>query len=197
MPANIPANMDPFGCISTRNPPDKSIVQALFQPGKIQLSQGFKQHDVGGVREVEGPQAGFLAHGYADGPIFSGFDEVTGKSGSFFSKKKHVLVVEIGFRVELFTFGGGEPHPAVSVFFKEILQAFVYLQIHVRPVIKAGPAETLFVQAEAKGFDQMKHTAGCSSSAGDVAGVRRDLRFDEYDVKGHLQPPFLWNKIQN
>lgn len=172
-------------------------MQALFQPWKIQLSQGFKQHDVCGVGEVEGPQAGFFAHWYADGPIFSGFDEVSRKAGGFFSKKKHVFVAELGLRVELFALGGGEPHPAVSVFFKEILQAFVYLQLHVRPVIKAGPAETLLVQAEAKGLDQVKYAACCSSSAGDVSRVRRDLRFDEYDVQGHLQPPFLWNKIQN
>ena len=52
-----------------------------------------------------------------------------------------------------------------------------------RPVIAAGPLERAIVEAEAETADQMESGAGGGAEPGDVAGVRRNLRFPKRDVQ--------------
>ena len=71
-----------------------------------------------------------------------------------------------------------------------MVQAVIYLEIHHGPVVQPRPAHRPVADVEAQGPDQVEAAAGGGAGPGDIAGILRDLRFDQYDVQ-HLGPSSL------
>ena len=73
----------------------------------------------------------------------------------------------------------------------------VHDDAHGVPVVEPGALEGAVVDAEAQRLDQMQRAAGRGAQPRDVAGVGRNLRFDEHDVERRVadvgevhDPPF-------
>ena len=54
------------------------------------------------------------------------------------------------------------------------------------PIIEAGAAHGVLVDAKSEPSDEVERRAGCSAKSSDVAGVRRDLGLHEHDVERPL-----------
>ena len=57
---------------------------------------------------------------------------------------------------------------------------------HRVPIVEAGPLERAIVDRETEWFDQVQRAAGRGAQTRDVAGIGRDLRFDEHDVQRRI-----------
>ena len=69
----------------------------------------------------------------------------------------------------------------------EVCQSFIEAgvdgELKLVPVIQPGPLERAIVDGESKRLDEVEGATGRGAQARDVAGVGRDLRFHEDDVK--------------
>ena len=63
----------------------------------------------------------------------------------------------------------------------ERLEIFVTRELYLRPVIETGASQRAIVHAKARDADDVKRHVSGSAQPSDVAGVRRNLRFDERD----------------
>ena len=50
-------------------------------------------------------------------------------------------------------------------------------------VIESGSLQALVIQPEAQGLDQMQGRAGVRAEADGIAGIRRNLRLEQHDMK--------------
>ena len=66
----------------------------------------------------------------------------------------------------------------------EVREVFVVGDVQFMPVIQPRALQLAVVDGKAERFDEMKRRAGCGAGARDVAGVLRDLRFEQDDVDG-------------
>jgi hypothetical protein len=55
-------------------------------------------------------------------------------------------------------------------------------EIDMFPVVETGPLQVLVIDLETERFDEMKRSQSRRTQAGNASGVRRDLRFEQYDV---------------
>ena len=55
-------------------------------------------------------------------------------------------------------------------------------------VVQSGTAHFRVIERESQWFDQMQLCTGIGAQTNDVSGVRRDFRFDQYDMK-HFSSP--------
>ena len=62
----------------------------------------------------------------------------------------------------------------------EILPA---AQIDLRPVVETGAFQVAFLERKTQRSDEVQTCSGGEAQASDVAGIRRNLRLDEYDVE--------------
>ena len=69
------------------------------------------------------------------------------------------------------------------VIFKKIIQVLIHPDVHQMPVIESGPLDRLVGDIKAERLDQMQHTARRRTGPGNVAGICRDLRFDQNNVQ--------------
>src|SRR5207244_314387 len=58
--------------------------------------------------------------------------------------------------------------------------------VNQRPIIHAGSPQRLVIQTKSKPADQVQGGAGGGTQAGDVARIRRYLRFQQSDVQHGL-----------
>jgi len=58
--------------------------------------------------------------------------------------------------------------------------------VDATPVVEAGPFEFAIVDREPERFDEVQRTAGRGAQSGDVARVRRNLRFHEHDAQRRI-----------
>ena len=56
------------------------------------------------------------------------------------------------------------------------------------PIIEPGTFELAIIDTKAQWSYQVKLTAGCGAQARYVAGIRRNLRFDQHHVKRDVVP---------
>src|ERR1700679_2487750 len=56
-------------------------------------------------------------------------------------------------------------------------------------IIEAGPLQALVIQAKSQRLDQMQSGAGVRAQANDVAGITRNLRLEQHDMKHEFR---LW-----
>ena len=59
------------------------------------------------------------------------------------------------------------------------------MPLDLGPIIHSGPPEFAIVHPESQGLDQVQDGVGRGAEAGDVAGIRRDFRFEQHHV--HVQ----------
>ncbi|MNN66136.1 hypothetical protein D3C81_1816930 [compost metagenome] len=76
---------------------------------------------------------------------------------------------------------GEDPWPAQG--FQAAFQVAVALQGGVLVVVQPGAAQALVVQFEAEGFDQVQMAARVGAQPDNVAGIRRNFRLKQDDVK--------------
>ena len=62
------------------------------------------------------------------------------------------------------------------------------VQLDQMPVVETGSAHRVFVDAKAERTDQVQGAAGRRAQASHIAGIRRDLRFDQQHVEWTLAP---------
>lgn len=67
--------------------------------------------------------------------------------------------------------------------FPPLFEAVILLHPGQLVIIEPGAARPRTVQLEAERMDQVQRSAGIGCQTNDVAGVRRDLRLKEDDVK--------------
>src|SRR5579883_121261 len=65
----------------------------------------------------------------------------------------------------------------------ELFQRGMTVQGYFIPVIDSSAAHRAFAEREAGPADDVQRSAGGDAQANDIAGVRRDLRFEQGDVK--------------
>ena len=85
---------------------------------------------------------------------------------------------------------GAKKEKVSMIFFKKFGKTVVIGNIQQMPVIKSGPLELAVVNGKAHGTHQMKPGAGSGAGSGDIAGILRNFRFDEYNIEG-------WQKIDS
>jgi len=56
-------------------------------------------------------------------------------------------------------------------------------------IIEAGPAQTFIIQLKTKRMNQVQMAAGVGTQAYDIAGIRRNLRLKQNNMK-QAQEPF-------
>ncbi|EDT11909.1 hypothetical protein BgramDRAFT_1515 [Paraburkholderia graminis C4D1M] len=59
----------------------------------------------------------------------------------------------------------------------------MHIHLGVLVIVEAGAAQLGVVERKAERLDQMQTCAGVRTQADDVAGVRRNFRFDENDIE--------------
>src|SRR5262245_44260565 len=67
-------------------------------------------------------------------------------------------------------------------------QVVMPMDLDLPPVIAPGPAQRAVVDAEAQPADQVQRRPGGRAGTGDVAGVRRNLRFPEREMQHRRNP---------
>jgi hypothetical protein len=60
-------------------------------------------------------------------------------------------------------------------------------ELHFRPVVETRASQRAIVHAKARDADDVKRSVRGSTQSSDVAGVRRNLRFDECNGKHEAQ----------
>jgi hypothetical protein len=60
------------------------------------------------------------------------------------------------------------------------------MDVHLAPVVQAGPFQIAVVSGETEFADEMESCAGCAAETGDVAGVWGDLRFDQDNMEWYV-----------
>jgi len=65
----------------------------------------------------------------------------------------------------------------------EFRQGCMTAPIHLRPIIDARAPQGLVIQTKSKPADQVQGCPRRGAEAGDVAGIGRDLRFPQSDMK--------------
>src|SRR5439155_18134968 len=68
----------------------------------------------------------------------------------------------------------------------EFWQGCMATPVNQRPIIHAGSPQRLVIQTKSKPADQVQGGAGGGTQAGDVARIRRYLRFQQSDVQHGL-----------
>ena len=71
---------------------------------------------------------------------------------------------------------------------QEGLEVRMLMHLCELPVVQAGTAQTLVLEVETERVDQVQGAAGIGAQAYDVAGVGRDFRLVEDDVKQREVP---------
>ena len=72
----------------------------------------------------------------------------------------------------------------------------VYFHLGIVMVIQAGPSHFCVVKRKAERLNQMQLGAGVGAQADDVAGIRRDFWFNQYDVE-QRDSPCIYNCYAN
>ena len=103
------------------------------------------------------------------------------------AEENEVSVFIFYFSIEAASLCRRQPHPLLTVFFYEIVKAFVYLQVDVRPVIKPGSLHMSVVYIESQRFDKMELGVCGRACSGYIARIGRYFRFYEYYVKTHTK----------
>ena len=148
---------------------------------RLNLSERLKEGDGGGGGKIEAALIRPLRD--ADHAIGMGGQNLGGDAGGFAAEDEPVGFGEARLPERLGALTGEEPDWA-GIFSREIEERcgiIVNGQAQARPIIHGAAAEILVVEHEPQGPDQMKFSSAGDASAGDVAGVGRDLRLEEGD----------------
>ena len=82
--------------------------------------------------------------------------------------------------------------------FKEGFQALVVYDIHVGPVVQAGPFQAFIVCFETQGMDKVKGGGSGGTESCDISSVGRYLWFNQDDIKAvHQTNAFPCHDTQN
>jgi hypothetical protein len=74
-------------------------------------------------------------------------------------------------------------HARKKQLFAEGVHAGVDLQLHVRPIIQAGPLQVTVREAEPQRSYEMERRVGGRAGPGNVSGILRDLRLVKDDAE--------------
>jgi len=77
----------------------------------------------------------------------------------------------------------GQPEPPVRVALAQFGKTFPALKGDRIPVVEAGASQVLVIDGKAELADQVQPGAGRRAQPGNVAGVGRDLRFDQDNMQ--------------
>ena len=102
-----------------------------------------------------------------------------GEARGFLSENQEISRLEIGLIKRSGGKLGKKPEPALRVYRgAKLAIGFVLNQIHMLPVIQAGPPHGLFGDVKAQGLYQVQPGARGDAQAAYIARVRRNLRFN-------------------
>jgi hypothetical protein len=150
----------------------------------LELADGFVEHNGNGGGEVEASGSG--EHRDGETAVRMGREEVFRESAGFSSEDECIAIGKGGRPVGTVGFGGEQEEAAclrvLEAVWKGIPRAFVALV----PVVHPGAPTGGMVNVEAEGSDQVEARSGGGAEACDIAGIGRDFRLDEDDVKHGL-----------
>ena len=151
------------------------------------LAQSLVEHDGHGIAQVERARA--LDHRDAHAAVVVVVQQFLGQAARLLAKDQKGVLGILGLRVGARRLGGGVEELRVRVFMAQLVKGGVLLDGDQVSVVQPGPADLLFVDGKAQRMHQMQRGVRGGAGAGDVAGVLRDLGFDQYDMQ-RLTPLF-------
>jgi hypothetical protein len=144
------------------------------------LAKSFEQGNSYGCREVEAAHAGSidrdLQHSVA-------FNQLLRQSSGLGAKDQTVSGQEGEIGIDALGMAGKANPPASGQLRPQRLEAGMDLQGDVGPVVEARPLQVSVAEAKAQGLDQVERRVRGRARSGNVAGILRDLRLEEYHLK--------------
>ena len=92
------------------------------------------------------------------------------------------MTAKLGLVVAFAGFFAEEEEVGVWDGFEKAVEIFVYLDVHEGPVVQARPLEVFVFEGETQRLDQVEGGAHCRARADNIAGVLRNLRFQQNDI---------------
>lgn len=164
--------------------------------GISELTQCFVKHDADGVCEVQAADI-FVRHRHGETMIGISLQNRCGQAPGFASENEAIAVRKFPIDVRTIRFRReiqkSRPRQALVQPFKIDMP----VQIDVFPVIQPGPFQRPVVHPKTGHAHDMQTRKCCRAQTCDVAGIRRNLRFDKSNMKhsrsepGAVAPGFL------
>ena len=155
--------------------------------GESLLAPGFVDHHGHGIGQIEA--AARRAHG--DLQQLLGRQAVAnlrGQATTFRAKEEYVTGQIVHFGIAVASLGGERQNPAAADSCDTVDQAVMAFQCRVFVIVQPGAAQALVIQLETQWLDQVQLAAGVGTQADDVAGIGRDFRLEQHDMKHNKRP---------
>lgn len=146
------------------------------------LTQRFVENDAGGRRQIEAANQRREDRD-PDAKVGMVVEQFVRQSLGFLAEDKKVTSPEVRLDVGFSGFFRGVPVTGVRVCGLQFRQRLPLMNLDGRPVVETGSFEVTIVQGEAESTDQVQNGSGSAAEPGNVAGIGRDFRFNQDDVK--------------
>ena len=158
----------------------------IQQLGIFQLPQCLVDRNGHGIAQIQASR--FFSHRDPDAIFKVVIQKILWKTFGLLAEKQVAAIGEFYIRITPGRFGGKAPKFLDIVFGKKVIQVIIDPHIHKMPVVQSCPADSFFGNVKTQGADQMQHSAGGGTGAGNVTAVLGDFRFMQYDIQQNLSP---------
>jgi len=152
----------------------------------VDLTQSLVHGDADGGGQIQA--ADFAAwHRNSNRSFRIPFKQAFGQTVRFASEEQAIFVLIGDLRVRNLGMSAKAEYASIIQSRFEFRQGRMTVPLDQRPIVDTRAPQRFVIQTKSEPANQVQGGSGCSAKSGDVAGVRRNLRFPQSDVEHGLR----------